>query len=58
MPMEEKSKSVVESSSEDQVGVTARWPFEVTKQDYDDWNMPGWSGEEVFGYMKKVNFLS
>jgi hypothetical protein len=25
-----------------------------TKQDYDDWNMPGWSGEEVFGYMKKV----
>ncbi len=28
-----------------------------TKQDYDDWNMPGWSGEEVFGYMKKVNFL-
>lgn len=28
-----------------------------TKQDYDDWNVPGWSGEEVFGYMKKVNFL-
>lgn len=26
-----------------------------TKQDYDDWNMPGWSGDEVFGYMKKVN---
>lgn len=25
-----------------------------TPQDYDDWNMPGWSGEEVFGYMKKV----
>ncbi|KAE8448655.1 hypothetical protein EG329_009080 [Mollisiaceae sp. DMI_Dod_QoI] len=25
-----------------------------TKQDYDDWNMPGWSGEEVFGYMKKA----
>ncbi|TVY38434.1 Oxygen-dependent choline dehydrogenase [Lachnellula subtilissima] len=25
-----------------------------TKQDYDDWNMPGWSGKEVFGYMKKA----
>ncbi|KFY43004.1 hypothetical protein V494_02139 [Pseudogymnoascus sp. VKM F-4513 (FW-928)] len=24
------------------------------KQDYDDWNMPGWSGEEVFSYMKKA----
>lgn len=23
-------------------------------QDYDDWEMPGWSGKEVFGYMKKV----
>jgi len=29
-----------------------------TKQDYDDWNIPGWSGEEVFGYMKKVCILS
>lgn len=25
-----------------------------TKQDYDDWNMPGWSGDDVFGYMKKA----
>ena len=25
-----------------------------TKQDYDDWNIPGWSREEVFGYMKKA----
>lgn len=24
------------------------------KQDYDDWNMPGWSGEEVFSYMMKA----
>ena len=24
-----------------------------TKADYDDWNMPGWSGEEVFRYMAK-----
>ncbi|KAG4030544.1 hypothetical protein MFRU_011g00040 [Monilinia fructicola] len=23
-------------------------------QDYDDWEMPGWSGKEVFGYMKKA----
>ncbi|EKD18245.1 uncharacterized protein L3040_004797 [Drepanopeziza brunnea f. sp. 'multigermtubi'] len=25
-----------------------------TPQDYDDWHIPGWSGEEVFGYMKKA----
>jgi choline dehydrogenase-like flavoprotein len=25
-----------------------------SKQDYDDWEMPGWSGEEFFQYMKKV----
>lgn len=25
-----------------------------SKQDFDDWDMPGWSGEEFFGYMKKV----
>ncbi|EXJ75631.1 uncharacterized protein A1O5_00138 [Cladophialophora psammophila CBS 110553] len=24
-----------------------------SKQDYDDWNLPGWSGEEFFGYMRK-----
>ena len=24
------------------------------KQDYDDWGMPGWSGEEFFKYMRKV----
>ena len=25
-----------------------------TKQDYDDWGLEGWSGEEFFGYMRKV----
>lgn len=24
------------------------------KQDYDDWELPGWSGEEVFAYINKV----
>jgi choline dehydrogenase-like flavoprotein len=24
-----------------------------TKADFDDWNMPGWSGDEVFSYMAK-----
>jgi choline dehydrogenase-like flavoprotein len=35
-------------------GVNGTLCIRGTKQDYDDWNMPGWSGEEVFGYMKKV----
>jgi len=25
-----------------------------SKQDYDDWGMEGWSGEEFFKYMSKV----
>ncbi|KAM6535014.1 hypothetical protein FALCPG4_004624 [Fusarium falciforme] len=30
-----------------------------TKQDYDDWNLPGWSGDEFFKYMRKAeNFHS
>ncbi|KAJ4327042.1 hypothetical protein N0V84_002542 [Fusarium piperis] len=30
-----------------------------TKQDYDDWNLPGWSGDEFFKYMSKAeNFHS
>jgi choline dehydrogenase-like flavoprotein len=24
------------------------------KQDYDDWNLPGWSGDDMFKYMLKV----
>jgi choline dehydrogenase-like flavoprotein len=35
-------------------GVNGTLCIRGTKQDFDDWNMPGWSGEEVFGYMKKV----
>lgn len=26
----------------------------LQKQDYDDWNLPGWSGEDFFKYMAKV----
>lgn len=26
-----------------------------SKQDYDDWGLEGWSGEEMFKYMSKVN---
>lgn len=25
-----------------------------SKQDYDDWNIAGWGGEEFFEYMRKV----
>lgn len=25
-----------------------------TRQDYDDWDLPGWSGDEVFKYMSKA----
>lgn len=35
-------------------GVNGTLCIRGTPQDYDDWEMPGWSGEEVFGYMKKV----
>ena len=24
-----------------------------TKQDFDDWNLPGWSGEEMYAAMRK-----
>jgi len=36
-------------------GVNGTLCVRGTKQDFDDWNLPGWNGEEVFGYMKKVN---
>ncbi|CZT52963.1 probable glucose dehydrogenase precursor short protein] [Rhynchosporium secalis] len=40
-------------------GVNGTLCIRGTPQDYDDWNMPGWSGKEVFGYMKKAeNFHS
>ncbi|KAH8678590.1 hypothetical protein BGZ60DRAFT_468061 [Tricladium varicosporioides] len=35
-------------------GVNGTLCIRGTKQDYDDWNMPGWSGEEVFAYMRKA----
>ncbi|RFU30311.1 hypothetical protein B7463_g6021, partial [Scytalidium lignicola] len=35
-------------------GVNGTLCIRGTKQDYDDWNMPGWSGDEVFEYMKKA----
>ncbi|KAF7886431.1 hypothetical protein EAF00_010534 [Botryotinia globosa] len=35
-------------------GVNGTVCIRGTPQDYDDWDMPGWSGDEVFGYMKKA----
>jgi len=26
-----------------------------SKQDYDDWGVPGWSGDDFFKYMSKVS---
>jgi choline dehydrogenase-like flavoprotein len=28
-----------------------------TRQDYDSWGLDGWSGDEMFSYMRKVIFL-
>ncbi|PVH88080.1 GMC oxidoreductase [Cadophora sp. DSE1049] len=40
-------------------GVNGTLCIRGTPQDYDDWNMPGWGGKEVFDYMKKAeNFHS
>jgi choline dehydrogenase-like flavoprotein len=27
------------------------------KQDYDDWDMKGWSGTDMFGYMKQIRWI-
>lgn len=35
-------------------GVNGTLCIRGSKQDYDDWELPGWSGEEMFGYMRKV----
>lgn len=35
-------------------GVNGTLVVKGTKQDYDDWNLPGWSGEEMFEYMRRV----
>jgi choline dehydrogenase-like flavoprotein len=29
-----------------------------SKQDYDDWGIEGWSGEDMFGAMSKASVLS
>ena len=34
-------------------GVNGTLCIRGSKQDYDDWNLPGWSGEDMFQYMKK-----
>lgn len=35
-------------------GVNGTLCVRGTKQDYDDWDMPGWSGDEMFEAMKKA----
>ncbi|KIW56986.1 hypothetical protein PV05_05593 [Exophiala xenobiotica] len=35
-------------------GVNGTLCIRGCKQDYDDWNLPGWSGEEMFQYMRKA----
>jgi len=35
-------------------GVNGTLRIRGTKQDYDDWGLEGWSGDEFFDYMKKV----
>ena len=34
-------------------GVNGTLCIRGSKQDYDDWNLPGWSGDEMFQYMNK-----
>lgn len=36
-------------------GVNGTLCIRGTKRDYDDWEMEGWDGEEVWGYMRKVS---
>lgn len=37
-------------------GVNGTLCIRGTEQDYDDWDLPGWSGKEMFAYMRKVRF--
>ena len=39
-------------------GVNGTLVIRGTEQDYDDWDLPGWSGKEFFKYMRKVSALS
>lgn len=34
-------------------GVNGTLCIRGTEQDYDDWDLPGWSGKEMFAYMRK-----
>ena len=36
-------------------GVNGTVCLRGTEQDYDDWDLPGWSGKEMFAYMRKVS---
>ncbi|KPI38305.1 L-sorbose 1-dehydrogenase [Cyphellophora attinorum] len=35
-------------------GVNGTLVVKGTKQDYDDWDLPGWSGDEMFEYMRRA----
>ncbi|KAF2670486.1 glucose-methanol-choline oxidoreductase-like protein [Microthyrium microscopicum] len=35
-------------------GVNGTLCIRGTKQDFDDWNMPGWSGDDMWAYMAKA----
>jgi choline dehydrogenase-like flavoprotein len=35
-------------------GVNGTLSIRGTRQDYDDWNTPGWSGDDMFTYMAKA----
>ena len=39
-------------------GVNGTLCIRGTPTDYDDWNLDGWSGEQVFRYMCKVSECS
>ena len=34
-------------------GVNGTLCIRGSKQDYDDWNLPGWSGDQMFDYMRR-----
>lgn len=36
-------------------GVNGTLCIRGTEQDFDDWDLPGWSGKEMFAYMRKVS---
>jgi choline dehydrogenase-like flavoprotein len=39
-------------------GCNATLCIRGSPQDYDDWGLPGWTGEELFKYMSKVIFAT